>query len=44
MAQRANIVIDKDGIIQHIDFDESAINPNNALSVCTDLHKKQTIK
>lgn len=41
-AQRANIVIDKNGIIQHIDFDESAINPNNALSVCTDLHKKQT--
>ena len=43
-AQRANIVIDKNGIIQHIDFDESAINPNNALSVCTDLHKKQTAK
>jgi len=43
-AQRANIVIDKDGIIQHVEFDESAINPNNALSVCTDLHKKQTSK
>jgi peroxiredoxin len=43
-AQRANIVIDKDGIIQHVDFDESAINPNTALSVCTDLHKKQTSK
>ena len=40
-AQRANIVIDKEGIIQHIDFDESAINPNNALDVCTNLHKKQ---
>ena len=43
-ARRANIVIDKDGIIQHIEFDESAVNPNNALSVCTDLHKKQSAK
>jgi peroxiredoxin len=43
-AQRANIVIDKGGIIQHIEFDESAINPNNALDVCTNLHKKETAK
>jgi peroxiredoxin len=43
-AQRANIVIDKDGIIQHVEFDESAINPNNAMDVCTNLHKKQTSK
>jgi len=43
-AQRANIVIDKQGIIQHIEFDESAINPNNALDVCTNLHKKETSK
>ena len=43
-AQRANIVIDKDGIIQHVEFDESAINPNNALDVCTNLHKKQSAK
>jgi peroxiredoxin len=43
-AQRANIVIDKEGIIQHIEFDESAINPNNALDVCTNLHKKETSK
>ncbi|GAC1636252.1 MAG: hypothetical protein NVS9B14_14760 [Candidatus Acidiferrum sp.] len=43
-AQRANIVIDKEGIIQHVDFDESAINPNNALDVCTNLHKKQAAK
>ena len=43
-AQRANIVIDKSGIIQHVDFDDSAVNPNNALSVCTDLHKKQSAK
>jgi peroxiredoxin len=43
-AQRANIVIDKEGIIQHVEFDDSAINPNNAMDVCTNLHKKQTSK
>lgn len=41
-ALRANIVIDKNGVIQHIEEGDSAVNPNNALSVCTDLHKKQT--
>lgn len=39
-AQRANIVIDKNGIVQHIEEGDSAVNPNTALSVCTDLHKK----
>jgi peroxiredoxin len=43
-AQRANIVIDKSGVIQHIEEGDSAVNPNNAMSVCTDLHKKQTAK
>ncbi|PYU04343.1 MAG: hypothetical protein DMG34_10620 [Acidobacteria bacterium] len=43
-AQRANIVIDKNGIVQHIEEGDSAVNPNNALSVCTDLHKKQSAK
>jgi peroxiredoxin len=43
-AQRANIVIDKNGIIQHIEEGDSAVDPNTALSVCTDLHKKQTTK
>jgi peroxiredoxin len=43
-AQRANIVIDKNGIVQHIEEGDSAVNPNNALSVCTDLHKKQAAK
>ena len=43
-AQRANIVIDKEGIIQHVEFDDSAINPNNAMDVCTNLHKKQASK
>ena len=39
-ALRANIVIDKNGIIQHIEGGDSAVNPNNAVSVCVDLHKK----
>lgn len=43
-AQRANIVIDKNGIIQHIEAGDSAVDPNTALSVCTDLHKRQTAK
>ena len=43
-AQRANIVIDKNGIVQHIEEGDSAVNPNNAMSVCTDLHKKQSTK
>jgi peroxiredoxin len=40
-ALRANIVIDKNGVIQHIEEGDSAVNPNNAMSVCTTLHNKQ---
>jgi peroxiredoxin len=43
-ALRANIVIDKDGIIRHIEGGDSAVDPNTAVSVCTDLHKKQATK
>jgi peroxiredoxin len=39
-ALRANIVIDKNGIVQHIEGGDSAVNPNNAVSVCVDLRKK----
>jgi peroxiredoxin len=39
-AQRANIVIDKNGVVQHIEEGDSAVNPNNALTVCTKLHKE----
>jgi hypothetical protein len=39
-ALRANIVIDKNGIIRHIEGGDSAVNPNNAVSVCVDMHKK----
>jgi peroxiredoxin len=40
-AQRANIVIDKNGVIQHIEEGDSAVDPNTAMSVCTGLHKKE---
>lgn len=34
-ARRTTFVIDKEGKIQHIQFDESAINPNTAVAICT---------
>ena len=43
-ALRANIVIDKQGIIQLIDEGDSAVDPNSALTVCTTLHKKGAAK
>jgi peroxiredoxin len=43
-AQRANIVIDKNGIIQSIEEGDSAVDPNNALTMCTKLHKKAETK
>jgi peroxiredoxin len=43
-AMRANIVIDKEGIVRHIETGEGAVDPNTAASVCLDLHKKQTGK
>jgi peroxiredoxin Q/BCP len=38
-AQRTTFVVDKQGIIQHIDFEKSAINPDTAVSVCLTLQK-----
>lgn len=40
-ALRANIVIDKDGIIRHIEGGDSAVDPNTAMTMCLDLHKKE---
>jgi peroxiredoxin len=40
-ALRANIVIDKEGIIRLIDEGDGAVDPNTALSMCTTLHKKE---
>ena len=39
-AQRTTFVIDKQGVIHSVEEEESAINPNNAVAVCTKLPKK----
>jgi thioredoxin-dependent peroxiredoxin len=39
-ARRTTFVVDKDGKIKHIDFDSTAIDPSNAVTICTDLHEK----
>jgi peroxiredoxin Q/BCP len=39
-ALRANIVVDKRGIIQLIDEGDNAVDPNTALTLCTTLHKQ----
>jgi peroxiredoxin len=43
-ALRANIVIDKQGVIQFVEEGDSAVDPNTALTMCTTLHKKDTYK
>jgi peroxiredoxin len=43
-ALRANIIIDKQGIIQFIEEGDSAVDPNTALTVCTTIHKKDAAK
>jgi len=39
-ALRANIVVDKRGIIRLIDEGDNAVDPNTALTLCTTLHKQ----
>jgi peroxiredoxin len=39
-ALRANIVIDKLGVIRLIDEGDNAVDPNTALTLCTTLHKQ----
>jgi glutaredoxin-dependent peroxiredoxin len=39
-AQRTTFVIDKAGVIQHVEEGNGAVNPNNAIAVCTTLPKK----
>jgi peroxiredoxin Q/BCP len=36
-ARRTTFVVDKQGIIRHIQQGTTAINPNNAVAVCLDL-------
>lgn len=39
-ARRTSFVIGKDGIIKHIDFDSTAIDPTSAVTICTGLNEK----
>jgi peroxiredoxin len=43
-ALRANIIIDKQGVIQFVEEGDSAVDPNTALTMCTTLHKKESAK
>jgi peroxiredoxin len=43
-ALRANIIIDKQGVIQFVEAGDSAVDPNTALTMCTTLHKKESAK
>jgi peroxiredoxin len=43
-ALRANIVVDKQGIIQFVEEGDTAVDPNTALTMCTTLHKKEPAK
>jgi peroxiredoxin Q/BCP len=40
-ARRTTFVIDKEGIIRHIQQGNTAINPNDAVAVCLDLNRGQ---
>ena len=39
-AERTTVVVDKEGKIQHIEQGDGAVDPNTAVSICTDIHKK----
>jgi peroxiredoxin len=41
-ASRTTFVVDKQGKIQHIQEGGSAIDPTNAIDICTDLHRKES--
>jgi len=43
-ARRTTFVVDKQGIIRHIQQGTTAVNPNNAVAVCLDLHGKEADK
>ncbi len=40
-ANRATFVIDKQGVIQHVEEGNSAIDPTGAVTVCSMLKKKE---
>lgn len=40
-ANRTTFVVDKQGMIQHIEEGGSAVDPNSAITMCTNLKKKE---
>ena len=40
-ANRTTFVVDKNGIIRHIEEGGSAVDPTNAINICTGLKKKE---
>jgi peroxiredoxin len=43
-ARRTTIIVDKQGRIQHVEFDDSAVDPATAIAVCSRIQKKETPK
>jgi alkyl hydroperoxide reductase subunit AhpC len=41
-ANRTTFVVDKQGKIQHIQEGNGAIDPTNAIDICTNLHRKES--
>jgi len=41
-AERTTIIVDREGKIQHIEQGDGAVNPNTAVSICTDIHRKHS--
>ncbi|MBI1737858.1 MAG: peroxiredoxin family protein [Acidobacteria bacterium] len=39
-ANRTTFVVDKEGVIKHIEDGQSAVDPTNAIAICTGLKEK----
>ena len=42
-ASRTTFVVDKQGKIQHVQEGNGAIDPTNAIDLCTSLHQKESV-
>ncbi len=42
-ANRTTFVVDKQGVIQHVEEGKSAVDPTGAITMCTGLHLKRTM-
>jgi len=41
-ANRTTFVVDKQGKIQHVQEGNGAVDPTNAIDICTGLHQKES--